>query len=110
MKKILLIVLLLLPLTVSAEVKWTDDNWRGKGVGVNNVYLQWKQHWVQFYGTDGRSYFYYWGESDMPDKKAEMIYTMLLTAFTANKKVSVAYDITADPGGQHEFSYLNIHN
>lgn len=53
----------------SAAMKWTDDYWRGKGVEVENVYLQWDNHWVQFYGSDGRSYVYYWGEQAMPDEK-----------------------------------------
>ncbi|BDF93412.1 hypothetical protein KAN5_02500 [Pseudoalteromonas sp. KAN5] len=30
----------------SAGMKWTDDYWRGKGVEVENVYLQWDNHWV----------------------------------------------------------------
>ncbi|WP_259398300.1 hypothetical protein [Pseudoalteromonas sp. SR41-8] len=34
----------------SAAMKWTDDYWRGKGVEVKNVYLQWDNHWVQFHG------------------------------------------------------------
>lgn len=93
-----------------SALRWTDDNWRGRGVSVTNVYLQWDQHWVQFYGGNGKSYYYYWGEQEEPNEKAKMLFTMLLTAFTANKKVSVAYDTTPDEGGRYAFSYLNLHN
>lgn len=115
MKKLLsvlgLCLLLVSMSSVNAKVVWTDSgNWRGAGVGVNNVYLQWDQHWVQFYGSDGKSYFYYWGPEEMPNEKAKMFFSMLLTAFSANKKVSIAYDTEADAGGHHSFSFLNLHN
>lgn len=94
----------------SAGMKWTDDYWRGKGVEVENVYLQWDNHWVQFYGSDGRSYVYYWGEQAMPDEKAKMFFSMLLTAFSANKKVSVAYETEAMSNAHHRFYFLNLHD
>jgi len=95
----------------AANVVWTDSgNWRGPGVGVTNVYLQWDNHWVQFYGSDGKSYFYYWGPEEMPNEKAKMFFSMLLTAFTADKKVSIAYNPESLPGGHHSFTFLNLHN
>ncbi|AQS38165.1 hypothetical protein Sps_03018 [Shewanella psychrophila] len=110
MLRIVLIVLLISSFTSEAAVRWTDSDWRGAGVKVNNVYLQWDTHWVQFYGGDGKSYVYYWGTDPMPNEKAKLFFSMLLTAFTADKKVSVAYDTEPNSGGHYEFSFLNIHN
>lgn len=46
----------------------------------------------------------------MPNEKAKMFFSMLLTAFTANKKVSIAFNTTPDAGGHHSFSFLNLHD
>jgi hypothetical protein len=93
-----------------SAVRWTDNNWRGEGVNVKNVYLQWDNHWVQFYGSDGKSYFYYWGANEEPNERAKMLFSMLLTAFSAQKKVSIAYETTPDAGGHHSFTFLNLHD
>jgi hypothetical protein len=111
MKKIIMaIVLCFVVSDASAKAVWTDNNWRGAGVGVENVYLQWNQHWVQFYGSDGKSYFYYWGVEEVPNEKAKMFFSMLLTAFSADKKVSIAFDDVPNAGGHHSFTFLNLHN
>lgn len=111
MKKIIMaIVLCFVVSDVSAKAVWTDNNWRGAGVGVENVYLQWNQHWVQFYGSDGKSYVYYWGVEEVPNEKAKMFFSMLLTAFSADKKVSIAFNDVTIAGGHHSFTFLNLHN
>ena len=102
-------LLLLSSISLSATV-WTDNHWRGQGVSVTNVYLQWDNHWVQFFGSDGKSYYYYWGTENTPTEKAKLFFTMLLTAFTSGKKVSIAYQETPDTAGHHSFSFLNLHD
>ena len=94
----------------NADWNWTDGNWQGSGIEVNNVYLQWDKHWVAFTGGDGKYYYYYWGAEDAPDEKGKLFFTMLLTAFTAGKKVSLYRDEETSHGGWNEYTFLNIHN
>ncbi|MBB1301437.1 MULTISPECIES: hypothetical protein [unclassified Pseudoalteromonas] len=39
--------------------------------------LQRDNHWIQFHGSDGRSYVYYWGEQVMPDEQANMFFNVI---------------------------------
>jgi hypothetical protein len=110
MKKII-IALLFISNFANANFSWTDNNWRGKGLEVKNVYLQWDQHWVSFSDEHGKLYYYYWGTEAAPDEKGKMFFSMLLTAFTAKKKVSIY--VNSEPGhgsGWYEYTFINLHD
>ncbi|MDT3334960.1 hypothetical protein Q4Q49_06570 [Shewanella sp. SP1S1-7] len=108
MKVIAIVLMLLTSNLCVADVSWTDNNYKGKGVGVVNVYPQWDKHWITFQGTDGKMYFYYWGNSEEPNERAKMFLSMLLTAFSADYKVSVAAETTSQ-NGWYAFTFLNLH-
>jgi hypothetical protein len=112
MKNIFLILCLIFVSSfASADFSWTDNNWRGKGVSVENVYLQWDEHWVSFSDESGKLYYYYWGTEASPDEKGKLFFSMLLTAFTAGKKVSVnVNDVAGHSNTWFEYNYINLHN
>ncbi len=107
MKTIIFLILLTLSSSSFAAVEWTDGNYQGPGIGVTDVYPQWANHWITFKGSDGKRYFYYWGESEMPNEKAQILQSMLLTALAADFKVSVAAETVA-VSGMYEFTFLNL--
>ena len=108
MKIMVLLLLLVVSTAGFSEVNWTDGSYRGAGIGVENVYPQWDNHWITFQGSDGERYFYYWGVSDDLNDRARVFQDMLLTALSGGFKVSVASGV-ADKKGWHEFRFLSLH-
>ena len=111
MLKVFSSIFLLLAFNVAnADWSWMNGDWNGTGVEVTNVYLQWDQHWVAFKGGDDKHYYYYWGTESTPGEKGKMFFSMLLTAFTAGKKVSLYMDEESSHGGWNEYTFINLHN
>lgn len=90
-----------------AAMVWTDGHAWGEGVEVADVYLQFEQRRVVFKTNSGAFYSYYWGESEQMTANSQAVYSMLLTALSAKKKVSVYYD---DAERTRPFTLINIHN
>ena len=108
--KIILVMWTLFSGLAQAAPAWTNGHWEGAGFGVKNVYIQWEKHWITFTSSDGKYNYYYWGVDEMPDEKSKMLYSMLLTAFASEAKVSIYRETIAGPiANWHSFEYLNLH-
>ena len=110
-KNLIFSIFLLLSNISAAGWAWTDNNnWKGTGVEVKNVYIQRTQHWVTFSDQNGKQYYYYWGVENNPTEAAKIYFSMLLTAFSANKKVSIYVNSEPEESGAwYEYTTINLH-
>lgn len=106
-KSMLLLVLTALSFNSFAGMVWTDNDAWGQGVDVADVYLQFQQKRIVFKTSSGTSYSYYWGDTEQMTTNSQTVYSMLLTALSARKNVSVYFD---DSESTRPFTLINIHD
>lgn len=109
-KFLLFLVAFITSTQVFAGFEWTQQNWQGKGVTVKSVYIHWEKRWVSFSASNGKSYYYAWGQTVEPTLRARLLHDTLLVAFSAEKRLSIYSHTTPSSNGWHKFTYLNLHD
>ena len=107
MKVLGFLILLLSTFYCHADMQWTDGSYLGAGKDVTMVYPQFVNRDIIFQTDDGKKYKYHWGDSEHMTDNAKIVYSTLLTALTAGRKVSIYYD-AADTSSIVKASLVNI--
>ena len=103
-QKILTLCVLLFSANANAAYQWSGAPWGGDGaeIGVEAVYTQFGLNQLVFKGSDGKFYCYLLDASSAQvTQNANMVMSVLLTAFSVNKKVTLYFDNVPDPTSGH---------